>query len=104
LAIWLILLLTSGLPFLIISRINEASAKICSNEGMSNETIPSCGSQDKSSTFMSYPSIPGTDDNTKEINDGGEDVLSADSTSKHSHHDSNSGDPEKNTPFKLPFP
>ena len=46
----------------------------------------------------------GTDDNTKEINDGGADVLSADSTSKHSHHDNNSGDPEKNTPFKLPFP
>ena len=71
---------------------------------MSNETTPSCGSQDKSSTFMSSPSTSGTDDNTKEINDGGADVLSADSTSKHSHHDSNSGDSEKNTPFKLPFP
>ena len=82
---------------------NEASAKRCSDGGMSNETTPSCGSQDKSSTFTSS-STSGTDDNTKEINDGGADVLSADSTSKHSHHDSNSGDPEKNIPFKLPFP
>ncbi len=81
---------------------NEASAKRCSDGGMSNETTPSYESQDQSSITSS--STSGTDDNTKEINDGGADVLSADSTSKHSHHDNNSGDPEKNTPFKLPFP
>ena len=78
------------------------------DEGMDNQTTPSCESQDKSqdksSTFTSSQSTSGTDDNTKEINDRGADVLSADSTSKHSHHDSNSGDPEKNIPFKLPFP
>ena len=78
--------------------------KRCSDEGMDNQTTPSCESQDKSSTFTSSQSTSGTDDNTKEINDRGADVLSADSTSKHSHHDSNSGDPEKNIPFKLPFP
>ena len=83
---------------------NEASAKRCSDEGMDNQTTPSCESQDKSSTFTSSPSTSGTDDNTKKINDRGADALSADSTSKHSHHDSNSGDPEKNIPFKLPFP
>ena len=84
---------------------NEASAKRCNDqsEGINNEIIPSCGSQDKSSTFTS-PATSGTDDNTKEINDGGADVLSTDPTLKHSHHDSNSGGSEKNTPFKLPFP
>jgi hypothetical protein len=86
---------------------NEASAKRCGDEGggIGNEITPSCGSHliDKSSTFTSS-SNSGTGDNTKEINDGGADVLSTDPTLKHSHHNSNSGDPEKNTPFKLPFP
>lgn len=101
LAISFILVFTSVLLFLVISQINEATAKRCTDEGISNGTTSSCRSQG-SNTFTL--SIPGTDGKTKEMNDGG-DTPSAHIKSKHSNRgSSNTGDSEKNTPFELPFP
>ena len=65
----LILSLTIVLLFSTVYQINDATVKGCTDESMDNETTTSSsGSQEESNSFTSYAS--GTDDKTKEVNDG----------------------------------
>jgi hypothetical protein len=98
----LLLTIVLSLLFSIEFRINEATAKKCTDKSMDNETTSSCGSQGESNTFTS--SLRGSDSNTKDVNNNGGDVSIIHTKSKHFNHESSNGDSENDTPFALPFP
>lgn len=104
LALSFILLLTIVLSLLfpIEFRINEVTAKKCTDASINNDTTSSCGSQEASNTIT--PSLQGSNSNTKDLNNNGGDLSMTHTKSKHFNHESNSGVSENDTTFILPFP
>lgn len=77
------------------SQFDVVVAKICSDESTSDDGSSSCNSQD-SNSFNHSPS--GRDGNDNNV------AIPFKHAKKYFNHESQDGDSENDTPFRLPFP